>query len=59
LHEIAVLQPILVKFPTRLIRDNHFKNKEFSNRIRDLRSKNQESTDRGLNASQKAIQCIR
>jgi hypothetical protein len=30
LHETAVLQRLLVQFPTRLIRENNFKNKEFS-----------------------------
>jgi hypothetical protein len=29
LHETAVLQRLLVKFPTRIIRENNLKNKEF------------------------------
>jgi hypothetical protein len=29
LHETAVLQRLLVKFPTRIIREDNLKNKEF------------------------------
>jgi hypothetical protein len=29
LHETAVLQRLLLKFPTRIIRENNLKNKEF------------------------------
>ena len=35
LHETAVLQPLIVKFPTRIIRENNLENKEFQNGIRE------------------------
>jgi hypothetical protein len=38
LHQTAVLQPFFVKFPTRIIRENNFKNKEFLNGIRESRN---------------------
>ena len=42
-QETATLQPLLEQFPTQIISENILKNSEFSNGIRDLLLKNQES----------------